>query len=98
MRNCAALFGALILSACMGSTEPTVVYVPQEIKLEVPVSCPIDVPTTEGPDFAASDSNIEYAALYAEGRIVALRTEVDNLREAIQACEDASGSESNNPS
>jgi len=87
MRACAIILGALT-AACAAEREPLIVREPVEVLVETTVPCPVDVPATEGPDFAAADSNIEYAAIYAEGRIIALRSEVEELRSQIEACDD----------
>jgi len=80
----------LLISACStGSPEPIIVREPVEVFVEVPVACEIDAPSVEGPDFAPADSNIEYAAIYAEGRIIGLRREVKNLRAAVENCNNA---------
>ena len=83
-----ALGSALVLSGCATATsvEPTVVYRTKKVLVEVPVACPVNVPTVEGPDRAPADSTILYAAIYAEARIRALREAEQALRRAIEAC------------
>lgn len=90
MRTSAAGLGALMMVVACGPTpKPDIVYRTKEVPVEVPVMCPIELVEIEGPDFAPADSNIEFAAIYAEGRIIALRRNNEQLREAIQACEAA---------
>lgn len=79
------LLPVLLLAAC-AAPEPTVVYRTQEVKVEVPVACPIELRQIGGPDFAPADSNVEWAAVYAGGRILALRGVVEYYRQAIEAC------------
>ena len=88
MRTGALSLGTLILLAGCAAPEPEIVDRTQEVKKEVVVACPVDVPEVEGPDFAAEDSNVLFAATYAEGRIIALRKANTHLREAIAACQE----------
>ena len=84
MRSWTITSCALILSAC--ASEPVTVYKTQEVKVEVPIYCKVEVPRVAGPDFADKTADYYDAAVYAEGRIIGLRTEVNSLRKALDAC------------
>ena len=56
--------------------------------------CPIAPRDVEGPDFAAADSNIEWAAVRAEARILALRQALTYYQGAVHACEEDVASDS----